>query len=63
MSDKVEIGDGMIRQYLVEMVGEAREVYIVEAESEDEARANWMNGFHQITEASGMEVVSVRLDD
>ena len=49
-------------QYLVELTGECREVYVVEADSEQEARDNWTSGWHQITEAQGMEVVSVRLD-
>lgn len=51
-----------MKQYLVELRGECREVYVVDAESEQEARDNWMNGHHQITEAEGMEVVGVRLD-
>lgn len=50
-------------QYLVELTGDCREVYVVEADSEQEARENWVNGWHQVTEAQGMEVVSVRLDD
>ena len=49
--------------YVVELEGECREVYIVEADSEQEARDNWTTGWHQITEAQGMEVVSARLDD
>ncbi len=48
-------------QYLVELTGECREVYVVVADSEQEARDNWTSGWHQITEAQGMEVVSVRL--
>jgi len=46
--------------YSVEMVGECREVYDVEADSEEEAMANWASGYHVITEASGMEPVSAR---
>lgn len=53
----------VLRQYVVELTGDCREVYIVEAQSEQEARENWMNGHHQVTEAYNMEVASVRLDD
>ncbi len=49
--------------YLVETIGEAREVYAVEAESEQDARENWMHGSLQVSEASGMEVESVSLDE
>lgn len=48
--------------YYVEMTGEAREVYAVEADSEDEAMENWASGEHVITEAYGMEPVSARLE-
>ncbi len=49
-------------EYLVELKGDCREVYIVNASSEQEARDNWMNGSHLLIEAEGMEVLSVRLD-
>ena len=49
-------------QYRVELTGEASEVYIVEADSEQEARDNWMHGWQQVSECSGMEVVSVQMD-
>jgi hypothetical protein len=52
-----------MKDYRVEMTGSCREVYIVEASSEQEARETWMNGHWQLTEAFGMEVASVRLDD
>ena len=53
----------MTTQWTVELRGECREVYVVDADTENEARENWFNGFHQITEAFGMEVESVTRDD
>jgi hypothetical protein len=50
-------------QYLVELRGDVREVYSIEAESADEAAANWHTGHLEISEASGMELVDVREDD
>jgi 16S rRNA C967 or C1407 C5-methylase (RsmB/RsmF family) len=50
-------------EYIVEMRGECREVYVVEADSEIEARENWMNGSLQVQEASSMEVYDVREDE
>ena len=50
--------------FKVEMRGECREVYDVEADSEEEAMANWADGHHVITEAEGMEPVSAqKLED
>lgn len=49
--------------YRVEMTGVAREVMIVEADSEEEAMANWADGTSEIIECSSMEPVSARLDD
>jgi hypothetical protein len=49
--------------YLVELRGESREVYYVEADSAEEARKNWMHGSLQVSEAYGMEVESIREDD
>ncbi len=46
-------------QYVVKLRGECREVYFVEAESEDEARENWASGWYQTTVSQDMEVVSV----
>lgn len=50
-------------QYLVELSGEVREVYVVEADSSEEAEANWMNGFLQVQESSGMGVVKVEIEE
>lgn len=49
--------------WLVELRGEAREVFAVEAETEEEARERWYEGHSQVLEASSMEVVSVELDE
>ncbi len=51
------------KQYLVELRGDSREVYVVEADTEEEARAHWWAGWLSIQESSGMVVTSVRLDD
>ena len=49
--------------YRVELTGEAREVYYVEAEDAEDAAQNWSQGDHELTEAFGMEVTSVTEDD
>jgi hypothetical protein len=49
--------------YRVELRGEARELFTIEAENEDEARERWHEGDSYLLEASGMEVVSVEVDD
>ena len=48
---------------VVELAGESREVYVVDAETEAEARERWADGALIVSEASGMGVVSVREDD
>jgi hypothetical protein len=49
--------------FKVELRGECREVYEVEADSEEEAMSYWAEGHHVITEAEGMEVVSATMLD
>jgi hypothetical protein len=49
--------------YLVELNGESREVYAVEAESAESARDLWSSGELVVSEAYGMDVVVVREDD
>lgn len=49
--------------YLVELTGDLREVYAVEAASAEEARENWMDGHLVNSEAQGMSVYSVREDN
>jgi hypothetical protein len=44
--------------YKVEMEGECREVYHVQADSPEEAMANWASGEHWLTETIGVEPVS-----
>lgn len=50
-------------EWMVECHGDAREVYCVEAETEQEAMDNWASGFLQVSEASSMESVSAVKDD
>jgi hypothetical protein len=50
-------------EYLVELRGECREVYTVTADTEEEARSMWYCGTLYVSEADGMEVVSVKLDE
>lgn len=49
--------------YMVELRGESREVYTVEADSAEEARERWAHGDLYVSEVSGMEVVSVVVDE
>lgn len=48
--------------YRVECVGEAREVYLVEAESESDAMQNWHQGYCLSSEAQGMDPISAAID-
>lgn len=50
-------------QYRVEMSGEAREVYIVEADTPQQAAEQWSTGYLFVQECSGMGVESVTLDE
>lgn len=50
-------------QYRVEVTGEVRELYVVEADSPEEAMANWHLGTHVLSEAQTMEPVSAELED
>lgn len=52
-----------IRSYLVEMHGDVREVYAVQASSPEEAQARWMDGDLVVSETMGTEFYSVREDD
>ncbi len=49
--------------WTVEMRGECRELYAVEAETPEEARERWMDGRLTLSEASSMDVYAVREDD
>jgi hypothetical protein len=60
-SPHTDEGDTM-PDYLVELRGEAREVYAVTADSADEAREQWAGGSLYVSEASSMEVYDVRED-
>jgi hypothetical protein len=49
--------------YRVELRGDARELFTVEADSPEEAARRWHEGDSFLLEASGMEVVSVTEED
>lgn len=52
--------------FIIEAQGEAREIYSVEAENEDEAREKFESGQIQrayLTEVSSSELVSIEEDD
>lgn len=48
------------REYEIEMHGEVREIYVVLAANEEEARAEWAAGELVLSESSSMEFHSVR---
>jgi len=47
-------------EYEVELLGEVREVYVLRAFSEQDARERWSEGKLLVSEASSMEIESVR---
>jgi hypothetical protein len=47
----------------VELRGESREVYYIEAENEDDARENWWKGTLDVSECYGMGVDKVEEDE
>lgn len=49
--------------YIVEVHGDVRELYTVEADSEAEAMENWHTGDIFLTETSSAGPVSARMDD
>lgn len=50
--------------YRIEMHGDCREVYDIEADSEEEARENWADGHLVVMESQGMEIYTVdKLED
>lgn len=52
-----------VTTYLVECEGQVREVYAVEADSEQEAMDRWATGNLVIQEAYSVEPVSAEVDD
>lgn len=48
--------------YRVTLRGESREVYVITADTPEEARERWSEGDLYVSEASGMEVDSVEED-
>jgi hypothetical protein len=49
--------------YKVEMRGESREVYYVDADSPEDAAENWHTGQLDVTECYGMEVYTVQQEE
>jgi len=49
--------------YRVELRGESREVFVVEAASAEEAAEHWERGDSVLTELYGMDVASVSIED
>lgn len=49
--------------FRVECTGDVREVYLVEADSEEQAMADWAKGTCIVQESSSVEPVSARLED
>lgn len=47
--------------YRVEIEALAREVYYVDADSPEDAMANWHTGLHDLTEVYGADPVSAEL--
>lgn len=52
-----------MRDYEIEMHGDVREVYLVQAESEEQARENWSEGHLVLSEATSMEFYSAKESD
>ena len=50
-------------QWTVEVIGESRELYTVEAETEEEALANWPSGDMYLQETSSAAPVRATRDD
>lgn len=46
--------------YEIEMHGDVREVYLIEADTEEYARENWSEGELVLSEASSMECYSIK---
>ena len=51
-----------MNEYIVTLLGEVKEVYLVQANSEQEAIERWEDGSLLNSESKGMEVHSVRVD-
>ncbi len=64
MSNDPDMIEPPTRQYRVTLIGEARETYIVEAASPEEAADTWHTaGWLEGTTAFGMDVESVEVDE
>lgn len=49
--------------YRVEVIGESREIYSIQAESADDAMERWHEGTQEILEVTSAESVSAMLDE
>lgn len=49
--------------YIVEARGEVREIYVVEADSPEDAMLNWDQGTLIVSEALGVDPVSAILEE
>jgi hypothetical protein len=52
-----------MKTFRVECTGNVREVYLVEAETAEQAMANWADGVCIVQESSSVEPVSARPED
>lgn len=53
----------MKRTYRVERRTEGREVYLVDADSPEEAQEKWIDGYLLVSEVLSSDPYSARLDD
>lgn len=52
-----------MKSWLVEVHGHAREVYAVDAETEEEALERWADGEHTLTEVTSAVAVSATVNE
>ena len=48
-----------MKEFMVEMHGDVREIYVVTAETAEEAAENWSSGHLYLSESSSLELYSV----
>jgi len=53
----------MTQQYRVECEGQVREVYVIDADSPEDAMARWAEGHLQVQESHSVEPVRADLDE
>ena len=52
-----------MKEFMVEMHGDVREIYVVQAETAEEAAENWATGDMYLSESSSLELYSVTEDN